>query len=161
MSLTELATKIFDDLGAPEDTSEAAILSWLQTSLGKLNTLIDADYVVEGGDASPELGDEEAMLYQSVYLIAYYQRQISKNLGAAAYVSVAEVKEGNRTVRRTNRTEIAKTYRGLLADTQQDLSMALLAYKMNRSEPLDVYVSNAVVDESINLPRNVTEWGGN
>lgn len=142
MTLQDLAEELFYELSEPTDTSVPAILFWLTSNIGRLNNLLDTEYSIVSNEASPELGDSEGVIYKLLYMMHYYTRQINKNLGAAAYVSISEVKEGNRTVKRTNKTEIAKNYRGVVTDLNDDLMAQVLNYKMNRADPASIIVDN-------------------
>lgn len=148
MTVATIADEIYRELDEPSDASIPSISFWLTSNIGKLNNIIDTDYVIEGGEIVPELGEEEKSIFKLMYEIHYYTRQVNKNLGAAAYTSILEVKEGNRSVRRANKTEVAKSYRGLIADLNDDLEAQVLNYKMNLADPLQLIVPNPILTES-------------
>ena len=147
MNVADIADEIFRELGEPEDVSIPSISFWLTSNIGKLNNLIDTAYVIEDEEISPAIADDEKAIYKLLYIISYYSRQVNKNLGAAAYSTILEVKEGNRTVRRANKNDIAKTYRSLVSDYNEDLMAQVLNYKMNRADPDSLVVPNPLLTE--------------
>lgn len=147
MNVASIADEIFRELGEPDDITVPTISFWLTSNIGKLNNLIDAEYEIVDSEISPELEEDEKAIYKTLYFIYYYNRQVSKNLGAAAYTSVMEVKEGNRTVKRTNKNDIAKTYRGLVADYNDELQAQVLNYKMSHADPNQLLVENPILTE--------------
>lgn len=146
MNVTNIADEIYRELDS-NDIAIPSIAFWLRSNVGKLNNLIDTEYTIVSSEFFPELGESEKAIFKLLYMIYYYNRHVNKNLGAAAYVSIMEVKEGNRTVKRTNKTDIAKTYRNLVADYNEELLGQLLNYKMNRADPVQFIVGNPVLDD--------------
>lgn len=152
-ALVDIADEIYRELDEPEDVSIASISYWLTSNVGKLNGLIDIEVSVVNNEFSPEIDNDQKVILKKLYEIHYYQRQIKKNLGAASYSSFSEVKEGNRTVRRVNKNEIAKTYKLMVTDLNDELIQLLIAYRMNRADPMQLYVPNPILEED--------EVGGN
>jgi hypothetical protein len=146
-TLVDIADELFRELDEPDDASIASISYWLTSNIGKLNGLLDIEISVENNELVPELDNDQKVVFKKLYEIHYYQRQIKKNLGAAAYTAFSEVKEGNRTVRRVNKNEIAKTYKLMVTDLNDELTQLLMAYRMNRADPMQLYVPNPIHEE--------------
>lgn len=129
MKILDLANNIwYGELQETTNTSISKIVAWLLAHVGDLNDHIGSSYQVSGNDITPELGDSESIILNYLYLLNYYNRQIQSNLGASAY-DWSEVKEGDSSVRRVSRNEIAKTYKTLASDTKDYLVKLIEAYK--------------------------------
>jgi hypothetical protein len=150
MIVADLARNIFMELGEPTDISIPSISFWLISNIGQLNNLIDEEFTIESSQIVPEISDNQGVIFAKLYEIYYIKRQVKANLGAAAYSSVTEVREGNRTVRVTSKNEIAKTYQLTLRDVQDELDQLLLSYKMNQARPRQVAVLNPIIYEDCN-----------
>lgn len=142
MNVADLADEIFRELDQPSDLTTSSISFWLVSNTGKLNILLDIDIVIVSSEFSPLLTDSEADIYKVLFEVDYYNRQVRSNLGAAAYTSIAEFKEGGRTVRKVNKTEVAKAYSAALKDKRSELEQLILQFKANQLSVLDVYVRN-------------------
>ncbi len=136
MKITDLADHIFRNLGEPDDVSIPNISFWLEGRIGELNNLINSTIVYnpDTQDFDPELTDEQAVIFGLMYSISYFTRFVRSSLGAAAY-DWSEVSEGDTTVRRVSRNEIAKTYQQLRNQLQTELNDLVFFYKQNRSTP--------------------------
>lgn len=147
MTTTSLADEIFRELDQPSDLSIPSVAFWLQSNVGQLNLKTGLSVSVSLGELSEDLSLEARAIFKSLYKINYLKRQINKNLGAAAYSSVAEVKEGNRTVKRTNKNDIAKTYITMKESEERELNRLISAYKQNSFSPDSYYVPNPILTE--------------
>lgn len=147
MQITSIADETFRELDEPCDTSVPSIAFWYQSNVGKMNDLLGVEYFVAGGQISPPLSDDEKVIFKKLYEITYIQRQVRKNLGAAALTSFVEIKEGGRLVKRTNRTEIAKAYNAMLTSLKDDLETLVVTYKVNRCAPQQFIVANPTTYE--------------
>lgn len=142
MALVDLANEIFIELEEPSDLTIPSISFYLQTNIGKLNGLLDISVVIVDGDFSPALNSEEQVIYKQLFEVYYYGKLLKKSLGASAYDtnSIIEVKEGNRTVKKMNKNEVAKTLRQVKKDAEETLLMLVGVYRHNRSDPSQVIV---------------------
>ena len=131
MTTTSIADEIFRELDEPADCSIPKIAFWLQTNVGTLNLKLGSAITVENGVLSDDLSLAAESVFKSLFKIDYLKRQINKNLGAAAYSSISEVKEGNRTVKRTNKNDIAKSYLAAKESEEKNLNGLIAAYKQN------------------------------
>ena len=148
MDTTSLADEIFRELDEPSDCSIPKIAFWLQTNVGKLNLKLGSSLTVQNGVLSEDLALDAQSIFKSLFKIDYLKRQINRNLGAAAYSSVSEVKEGNRTVKRTNKNDVAKTYLAAKESEEKELNRLVAAYKQNSFGGGEAsYVPNPIHDE--------------
>lgn len=148
MTTTSIADELFRELDEPADCSIPKIAFWLQTNVGQLNLKLGSSVTVENGTLSEDLSLAAQAIFKTLFKIDYLKRQINRNLGAAAYVSVIEVKEGNRTVKRTNKNDIAKNYQIAKDAEERALAGLISAYRQNSFGGGDYnYVPNPILTE--------------
>lgn len=159
-----LASGIWDDLNQPETPSINYISGWIGTdrAIGKLNLLINTDFIIDNqgvyentefdaggysgvyqkGDFYPALGNTEAAILAEIYKYSYYDLKIRDVLNgifaSGSAVDWNELTEGDTTIRRSNRNEVAKTYRGLQSDSKDDLKRLVDYYRSNISGPSQI-----------------------
>ena len=88
MTTTSIADELFRELDEPADCSIPKIAFWLQTNVGQLNLKLGSSITVENGTLSEDLSLAAQAIFKTLFKIDYLKRQINRNLGAAAYVSV-------------------------------------------------------------------------
>lgn len=162
MNVTSIADEIFRELDEPSDCSIPKIAFWLQTNVGKLNLKLGSSVTVENGVLSEDLALDAQSIFKSLFKIDYLKRQINRNLGAAAYSSVSEVKEGNRTVKRTNKNDVAKTYLAAKESEEKELNRLVAAYKQNSFGggeasyvPNPIHTELPITQESVSFVRRM------
>lgn len=134
MKVVDIADEIFRDLNNPTDLSVPQIAFWLLGNIGQLNILIEMEYVVVNSEFVPELGDQEKDILKKIYFVKWANNGMTHNLGATAY-DWSEISEGDSTVRRVSRNEIAKTYKQLRDTYQSELNELAYYYKKNKISP--------------------------
>lgn len=134
MKIVDIADEISRDLEDDENLDIPRIAFWLRANIGKLATLLNI--IIEIDDTTlevdPELADEEKDILKELFFIRYYKKKANDHLGSSAYDWV-EITEGDRTIRRANKTEVAKTYLQLKEDSKSRLMQLVDLYKRNRS----------------------------
>lgn len=128
-----LAGFIINDLNAP-DLTTGQVISWLEVSLGDMNTLLGTRYSLQNGCPCPSLGISESGILAQMYKIKYYNQQVKENLGASAY-DWSEIHEGDTKIRKVSRNEVAKTYTTLAKDAQTMLNDMIKYYRTNKAMP--------------------------
>ena len=136
-TLIEISTRISQNLGSPDYPTVGVINFWLRNNLGVLNNLLNTSYVIDGTDGSiePDIGEQEAGIFQSMYYVYYYSNKVRENLGAASIDSVLEVSENGALVRLTNKNEISKSYIQMKKQEQEDLNKLVTFYRSNHAVP--------------------------
>lgn len=134
MKIIDLADSIFREIDEDPSTSISTISYWLENNIGLLNILLDETIVFANNEFSPELTVEQANIYKVMYLIKYYSGLVRSNLGAAAY-DWSELSEGDSTIRRVSRNELAKNYKQMRDGSQLDLDNLVYLYKKNQIKP--------------------------
>jgi len=159
--ISTIATGIFND-EFDSDTGFATIESisgWLANNVGLLNTTLYTAF--SGSGSAVEYPDdtviqpsgifrfEEADIYKQVYLTNYYTKKARSVLkGIDSSVDFLTLKEGDSTITRTNKNEIAKTYRGFAKDAQERLDNLVGKYNIYAAEPVQVAGTDASTNAS-------------
>lgn len=126
------------------DTGIATVVGvsgWLYENLGKLNTYIYTDFA--GYTASGVYGqiDTEAQnILKELYLHNYYNKEARNALRGIVSSSVSgdnilALKDGESSVTFVNRNEVSKVYRGLAADSMDNVVRMAGQYNIYQAEP--------------------------
>ena len=153
MTLEDLADVIYAELGSPTSPDTTAIEYWLENNYGALNIAIGSSFVLNesGDDLVPELSIEEANIYEAMYFCRFYGRQITSNLGAAAY-DWSEVSEDGDRIRRVSKNEIAKSYKSLRDSVCSELAAIIKAHNAAQNTPVSYDRSGSLgVDRSYGI----------
>lgn len=135
--LSELGDEIFQtEFDSDSDIIAAEkITAWLEANLGKLNILLESCY--EGVD--PSWSEEEPDIYKMLFMKDFYTKKAAKALkGIDDGVDFITVKEGDTVITKTNKNEVAKTYRGLAKDICDALDDAVFKYRQYNGQPVDI-----------------------
>lgn len=145
LKISDIANEIFIELGEPSSISIPFLASWLRGNIGKLNNLIDTCFVIdENFEISPPMDINEVAILKEMYYIKYFENLATNSLAAASDWS--EVSEGDTTIRKTNRNEIAKTYTDLRKESAKTLDYLIRYYRQNKSKPNQVTGDDHVVN---------------
>jgi hypothetical protein len=140
MNVASLADQIHRELDSPDDVSIASLIFWLRTNLGRLNSRLEISLAIDdGGEFSGDYSIEACDVYKEMYKLNYYTRKTAAHAGAAGYdSSILEMKEGDVTVKKVNRNEIAKVFLSLKRDTEAGLDRLVGTFKLNAAKPIQV-----------------------
>ena len=135
MKTVDIADEIFRELDAPDDFPIPNISFWLTSNIGKLNTLLCLDITVDANmEFVPELTDPQKDILKLLYYVYVYRRLNRNALGAGAY-DWSEIQEGDTSIRRVSKNELAKSYKALKDDIQKELDDLVFFYKQRQSLP--------------------------
>jgi len=159
--VSTIATGIYND-EFDSDTGYATLSSisgWLANNVGLLNTILYRAF--SGSGSATEYPDdtvlmpsgnfrfEEADIYKQVYLNNYYTKKARAVLkGIDSSVDFISLREGDSMITRTNKNEIAKTYRGFAKDAEERLELLVAKYNIYDAAPVQVAGTDASVDAS-------------
>jgi len=144
---------VYEEIGEGAGYSYEYLAYWFagNYNLGRLNTLIDTCYsgsYVTGnyGEMTsytivPEIGSEEISIYQKIFELDFYNKQARNTLkGAAGYGGGdwISLSEGDSSITRSNKNEVAKSYKSLAADTREQLDKMIQSYLKFRATPQQV-----------------------
>lgn len=137
----ELIETEFSYLTGSEQTSAINRASgWMEVNLGKLNTLLFTSF----SGVDPDLKQEEEAIYKQIYLVDYWKSKVGSVLKNADS-STSEwlvLREGDSSIEKLNKNEVAKTYRGLSSDASVELDRLVHDYKYYQASPRQVDVIN-------------------
>lgn len=141
--------------------------------VGKLNTLLATNFIVDTlgihsgeskyqidnsvtgayvaydvGDYYPVLNSAEQGIAAKLFEIEYYDKKIRDALNGivdniSGTMDWSELKEGDSSIKRSNRNEVAKTYRGMQTEAKADLQKYVSYYRENGSLPSQVVGDDA------------------
>lgn len=139
--IVDIADQIYRELQDPTDVTIAAIAFWCRNNIGRLNSLINTTYRVEPTtyEFTPAMDEEERGVLTKMYFVYYYGIQVRTNLGAAGTAPVIEVSADGATVRKINKTTIAKDWMQLKREEEQNLKDLITAYKIDKAIPQQVH----------------------
>jgi hypothetical protein len=117
------------------------ISGWLANNVGMLNTKIYSQFSVEGTNFVPTgtFQQEERAIYKQMYLYEFYTKKTRQVLrGVDSSVDFVTLREGDTMITRTNKNELAKTYRGLANDAREEMERLVSSYNIYQAAPVQV-----------------------
>ena len=146
MKVVDIADEIFRELGEPTSLSIPAISFWLRTNVGQLNNYIHTEYSESENDleikdaASPpvEIGDNEKTILKKMYFIHYYDQRLRTHMTTMDTDTILSVRDGDSSVTKVNRNEIAKSIAAVKAQEYSELLKMIQAYVSNKAGPYQV-----------------------
>ena len=117
------------------------ISGWLANNVGLLNTKIYSQYSVESDNFTPTgtFQQEERAIYKQMYLYEFYTKKTRQVLrGVDSSVDFVTLREGDTMITRTNKNELAKTYRGLANDAREEMERLVSSYNIYQAAPVQV-----------------------
>ena len=139
-SLGEIAERIFDNEFDDASTQLErlfkiqSISGWLEGNVGQFNNLTYQSF----GTGDSFLMEEENILTQ-LYLKNYYNKQARSTLvgggGTGSALDWTRLTEGDTTIVRSNKTEVAKNYKSMAGDASIELNDLVYSYNYYRAMP--------------------------
>ena len=117
------------------------ISGWLANNVGLLNTKIYSQYSVQDSNFIPTgaFQQEERAIYKQMYLYEFYTKKTRQVLrGIDSSVDFVTLREGDSMITRTNKNELAKTYRGLANDAREEMERLVTSYNIYQAVPVQV-----------------------
>tara|TARA_A100001515_G_scaffold42029_1_gene33160 strand:- start:158 stop:646 length:489 start_codon:yes stop_codon:yes gene_type:complete len=117
------------------------ISGWLSNNVGQLNTKLYTEFEVVSGNFSPtgDFQQEERSIYKQMYLYEFYTKKTRQVLrGVDSSVDFLSLREGDTMITRTNKNELAKTYRSLANDAKEELDQLVNSYRIFQAAPVQV-----------------------
>ncbi len=117
------------------------ISGWLANNVGLLNTKIYTQYSVQDSNFVPTgtFQQEERAIYKQMYLYEFYTKKTRQVLrGIDSSVDFVTLREGDSMITRTNKNELAKTYRGLANDAREEMERLITSYNIYQAAPVQV-----------------------
>jgi len=135
-----LATEIFETefLSNTGIASFSQISGWLSVNLGGLNNLLNTSF----SGADPIIDQEAAAIFKNQYMASYYGRQASNAavgvLTSSAGENILSVSDGDNKISFVNRNEVAKNFRSIKKDIEEQIDKAAAKYCLFLSGPQSV-----------------------
>lgn len=139
--LVALAQQIWNDLAQPADQPVSYIQSKLisPSYIGLLTTLSSDCITIVDAQPSPELTDAQQAIYRLMYERDYYVTKLNQTLaGLAPGNGAIEISEGDSRVKFINPVEMAKVYKDLLRQLNEQLNLVVATYRIDKSLPSTV-----------------------
>lgn len=133
---TEIVGESFDYLTGLEESGKVTSVSgWLSGHLGDLNVLLHTSFSGE----NPEFEAEESGIFKHLYMLSFYRKSVHDTLrGIDSSVDWQTIREGDSLITRTNKNEVAKSWRGLATDEQALIDELVSKYNIYEASPVQV-----------------------
>jgi hypothetical protein len=148
--LSDFANSLCVDL-ANSDYTEEYLLGWFldPSNVGALNNQIDACYsTVAYKDSAgrctgiciePEMGPAEMALFRLNFDYFYFGREAKRALqGSYSSSSWTTLKEGDSSITKVNKSDLARTFNMMMKDTDQKRKDMTFEYLRNTARPQSV-----------------------
>ena len=138
----EIAASIYDDEFDDEPTQLArefkieSISGWLESNVGQLNNLCYSSF-----GSGEDFKLEEQNILTQLYLQDYYQKEtraVLRMSSTGATMDWTRLSEGDTTIVRTNRVDLARVYRNLAKDASEEIKELVYAYNSYQAMPRQV-----------------------
>jgi hypothetical protein len=96
---------------------------------------------------TPEMGSEETAIYQKIFELDFYNKQARNTLKGAAGYSGGDwtsLREGDSSITRVNRNEVAKNYKSLATEARLEVEKMVQSYLKFRATPQQVVGDDTV-----------------
>lgn len=136
----------------PDDTGKFPVQfvsGWLETNIGLLNGITHEEFSINStGAFEPySLAPVEESIYKLLYDIYYYQRASRYALKGIVWDSsladaMIMVKEGDTTIQRTSKHQVARTFSDLAKAAEDSLNDLVFQYNSSKAAPRQVVGAN-------------------
>lgn len=147
----DFVNNVSSDLGDRDDYSAFYLTSWFldPSNLGYLNNQIDGCYQVTpyysnagkvtGIGIEPPMSNQEQAIYKANFDTFFYSKEAKMALSGSYNIGAwRTLKEGDSTVTRVDRSELARTYQLFKKDAQDSANNLVKQYLKSKSKPQSV-----------------------
>jgi hypothetical protein len=144
MKVVDISDDIHRELGTPTGISIASIAHWVRGNVGTLNNYLNTTYsedstTLELNDSdSVEIGIEETSILKKMYHVYYYDSQLRTNINTLQTDTIVFVSDQGSSVKKVDRLDVAKHLGQIKKEEQQNLTQLIHAYKMSKTNPIQV-----------------------
>lgn len=165
-TLTYFINNIYNELGEPADYSSQKISAWIldNANLGKLNNLIGTCFSgvsytndfgnVTGYGIEPAIRNDQLAIYKMLFNYEYFKNE-ARNMAKSSATKGndwTELREGDSSIKKINKNEIAKNFRTLSRDAKDDLDKAVKLYLKYNAIPDQI-----VGDDTVGVYSYITQ----
>ena len=143
---------VYEEIGENAGYTHEYLAYWFagNYNLGRLNTIIgtcfSGSYVTgEYGEMTsysifPDMGSEETAIYQKIFELDFYNKQARNSLNDIAKNGNdwLSLREGDSSISRVNKNEVAKNYKQLAESSKKELDSLAQSYLKFRATPQQV-----------------------
>jgi len=160
----EFIQSVHEDIGESAGYSTEFLANWFagNSNVGKLNNLIDGCFSgsyatgqygeIVSYDIVPDLNSEQMAIYKKIFEVDFYNKQARYSLsgigGALGGNDWTSLKEGDSSITRMNRNEVAKTFKSMAKDSREELDRMIINYIKYNSGPQQVVGDDTVAGTS-------------
>jgi hypothetical protein len=128
-------------------SSELVIIqSWLDAHIGELNILINTSFTPDQNGDIAGFGQEESSILREIYMFNYYRKQSRNTLrsldGTTGVIDsdFRTIREGDSVITKNSgsRQDLARFYRLLMIQAQENIDKLVHAYNMYSAKPNQV-----------------------
>lgn len=131
ISLSKLSSEIINNYNLT-DFSVSSINLWVRSNIGKLNNYLNTSYYIAPNSfIYPDISGNDKVVLFKIFELYYYNKLAKDATCASNYTTSVEVSEDSSLIRKTNRTEVYKTYNRLAAQSKRELLGLLNDYGYN------------------------------
>lgn len=133
-----VATEFSYLTGSEATVEENRASGWFEANLGQLNNLLFSSF----SGVDPDLKLEEQSIYKNMYLQNYWNSKAGAVLRGTDSTTMEwlRLREGDSSIERLNKNEVAKTYRGLASDASEQIDELVAKYNAYQGSPRQVDV---------------------
>jgi len=155
-TLQDIASDIFMDLSQPDNLNIPYITAWLRANIGRLNNAIGTSYVIDPNTLETDLllTENEAAIFNKIYLLNYYEKQINSVLQGAMVNNIDQIKEGDSTILFARPTDVTDGYREIRKDLAEELVKEIALYRMNKAT-VDQITGDDTIDDTFDTDSSI------
>ena len=141
-SISTFISGVYTDLGSPDNYSIQKLSGWFldNSNIGKLNNLIGTyisgvclkspQDLVTGYSLDPFPSNDQLAIYKMLFDYEYFRGESRSVARSSATIGSdwTDLKEGDSSIKKINKNEISKNFRGLSRDAKEDLDKAVKMY---------------------------------
>jgi hypothetical protein len=150
VKIQDVADEIWREIGEPSEVVVPSIAFWLQTNVGKLNSLIFGELSLNKQDLEiANFTEDQKAIFKLMYLEYFYNKKFIETTGAAGTDQILEVSTDNHKVRKINKNELSKTYLAAKNSIQEEIKRLVNGYRFNALTPLDVSGDDTIAENEV------------
>jgi hypothetical protein len=154
MKVVDIAQEIYFDLNSPSDLSIAAIAFWIRANVGRLNSIVFANFaldnnyeIVDADDNNTEIDINAAAILKKMYIVHRYSVIIRSKLTAIDSDDIVEVTDQDQKVRKLDKTQIVRAVTAEKKIEEEELQKLINAYRTKKSNPVHVVGDDIVAGQ--------------
>jgi hypothetical protein len=123
--------------------STSYVATWIRNNVGKVNNLVGTSFDLdENLEYTPCINQSIKDIIKHLYVCHYWSMQAKANFGASAF-DITELREGDNTIRLSNKTDNAKIFSSMAKDCNVELMNIIKFYKANSVLPASLSSFNS------------------